>query len=143
MMDGRWVSEMNELELLRQIMETQPFLKWIGIEIVDAGPGWVEERLAVRPEFLQPHVVHGGAIYALADTLAAHAVLTQIYPKEWTATVEQKINFLRPATEGVMIGKGHVVHLGRNIAYCEAEITNGSGKLIAKSVATLMRLPAQ
>ena len=122
-------------------MATQPFLKWIGIEILDAGPGWVRERLMVKPEFLQPHVVHGGVIYALADTITAHSVLTMTYPKEWTTTVEQKINFLRPVTEGAIIGHGRLVHLGNRIAYCEAEITNEAGSLIAKSAATLMRVP--
>ncbi len=127
--------------MLQQIMSTQPFLKWMGIEIVDAGPGWIRERLSVKPEFLQPHVVHGGVIYSLADTITAHAVLTRIWPKEWTTTVEQKINFLRPVTEGSLIGHGRVVHLGNRIAYAEAEVTNEAGTLIAKSAATLMRIP--
>ena len=131
----------NELELLHQIVATQPFLKWMGIEIVDAGQGWVHERLSVKPEFLQPSVVHGGVIYALADTMTAHSVLTMTYPKEWATTVEQKINFLRPMVDGVMIGHARVVHIGNRIAYSEAEVTNDKGKLIAKSTATIMRIP--
>jgi uncharacterized protein (TIGR00369 family) len=130
----------KELDLLRELAATQPLIQWIGIELIDAGPGWVKERLPVRPEFLQPSVVHGGLIYMVADTVAAHAILTMIYPKEWTTTVEQKINFLRPATKGGIIGVGRVVHAGNRIVYCEAEVTDDDGTLIAKSVATLMRL---
>jgi acyl-CoA thioesterase len=131
----------SEFELLREISSTQPFLKFMGIEIIEAGPGWVRERLAVRPQFLQPRVVHGGAIYALADTVAAHSVLTRIYPSEWVTTVEQKINYLRPAIEGELIGYAQVLHFGKRIVYSEAEVKDSAGKLIARSTATLMRLP--
>jgi len=134
---------MTELLRIREIHDNQPFLQWIGIEILDAGAGWVHERLPIRPEFLQPDVVHGGVIYSLADTAAAHAVLTMIYPKEWATTIEQKINFLRPATSGAILATARVVQLGNRIAYCEAEVSAEGGKLIAKSTATIMRLPRQ
>src|SRR3954467_10931012 len=130
----------NELHLLHELSATQPLFKWIGLELIDAGPGWVKERLVIRPEFLQPGVVHGGVIYTLADTVAAHAVLTMIYPKEWCTTVEQKINFLRPAINGSIVGHGKVLHAGKRIMYAEAEILNEAGDLIAKSAATIMRL---
>src|SRR5262249_4367376 len=134
---------MNELHRIREIYDTQPFLHWIGIEIIDAGPGWVHERLPIRPEFFQPDVVHGGVIYSLADTVAAHAVLTMIYPKEWATTVEQKINFLRPATSGAILATARVVQLGNRIGYCEAEVATEAGKLVAKSTATIMRIPRE
>ena len=70
---------------------------------------------------------------------ASHAVLTLIYPAEWTATVEQKINFLRPMTAGVIVCNAKVVQLGKRIAFCEAELVNDTGELVAKSSATLMR----
>ena len=130
----------KELNLLREITAGQPFLNWIGLEILEAGPGWVRERLPIRPEFFQPSVVHGGVIYAVADTVAAHAVLTLVYPEEWTTTVEQKINFLRPVTKGPIVGHGHVVHKGNRLVYCEAEVLNEAGELVAKSTATLMRI---
>jgi uncharacterized protein (TIGR00369 family) len=131
---------MNELLHVQEIYNNQPVLRWLGIEILDAGPAWVKERLAVRPEFFQPDVVHGGIIYTLADTVAAHAVLTMIYPKEWATTVEQKINFLRPVTGGAILGTARVLQLGNRLAYSEAEISTEAGKLIAKSTATLMRI---
>ena len=134
------IPNVKELNLLRELAATQPLFKWIGLELMDAGPGWVKERLPIRPEFLQPGVVHGGVIYTLADTVAAHAVLTMIYPQEWTTTVEQKINFLRPAVEGSIVGHGRVIHAGKRLVYSEAEILNEAGQLIAKSAATLMRL---
>ena len=131
---------MNEAEHLRELISTQPYLKLLGIELIDAGPGWVHEKLPVSEKLLQPAVVHGGAIYSLADTGTAHAVLTLIYPAEWVTTVEQKINFLRPVKSGNLLCHSRVLHLGKRIGYCEAEVKSESGELIAKSTATMMRL---
>lgn len=131
---------LKEFELLRKLISNQPFLELLGVELVDAGPGWVRERLPIRPALLQPGVVHGGAISSLADTATAHAVLTLIYPAEWTTTVEQKINFLRPVSAGTIVCNAKVVQLGKRIAFCEADVMNDSGELVAKSSATLMRL---
>jgi uncharacterized protein (TIGR00369 family) len=131
---------MKELDLLREITAHQPFSNWIGLELLEAGPGWVKERLPIKPEFFQPAVVHGGVIYAVADTVAAHAALTLIYPQEWITTVEQKINFLRPVKKGPIAGHGHVVHMGNRLVYSEAEILNEDGELVARSTATLMRI---
>lgn len=131
---------MKELQIIRELSVSQPLIRWIGIEVLDAGPGWVKERLPFRPEFLQRGVIHGGVIYTLADTVAAHALLTMVYPQQWCTTVEQKINFLRPVAEGAILGHGRVVHLGNRIVYAEAEIFNERDELVAKSTATLMRL---
>ena len=130
---------MKELQLLREIASTQGYLALIGIEPIEAGPGSVREQLVVRNELLQPAVVHGGAIYSLADTAAAHAVLTLVYPAEWVTTVEQKINFLRPVKAGILVCDAKVIHLGNRIVYCEATVMNAN-ELIARSTATLMRL---
>ena len=131
---------MKELNLLRELVSNQPYLQMLGLEVLDAGPGWTKERLPFKPEFLQPYVLHGGVIYSLADTLAAHALATLIYPQEWLATVEQKINFLRPVERDAIVGHGRVVHMGKRMVYSEAEIHNEAGELIAKSTATLVRL---
>jgi acyl-CoA thioesterase len=112
----------------------------LGIEVIDAGPGWVKHGLPIRPDFLQPGVVHGGVISSLADTGTAHAVLTMIYPAEWTTTVEQKMSFLKPVTTGVIICNSKVIQLGGRLAFCDSQIVNDSGEIIATSSATLMRL---
>jgi acyl-CoA thioesterase len=131
---------MKEAENIKELISTQPYVKLLGIELIDAGPGWVHEKLTVNEKLLQPGVVHGGAIYSLADTGTAHAVLTLIYPAEWVTTVEQKINFLRAVRSGTLMCHSRVLHLGKRIGYCEAEVKSESGELIAKSTATLMRL---
>lgn len=130
----------KEFEKLRPGVEQNPYLRLMGIELLDAGEGWVKMKMAFRLELLQPHVVHGGAIYSLADTAAAHSLLTITFPEEMTTTVEQRINFLKALREGDLFCEARVVHLGKTLAYTEATLTTADGTLIAKSAATQMRL---
>ncbi len=65
-------------ETLRQLSANNPFLKFMGMELLDAGEGWVKMKIAFRPEFLQPLTVHGGATYSLADSAAASEIRTSI-----------------------------------------------------------------
>jgi len=75
-------------ETLHQISANNPFLKFMGMELLDADEGWVRMKITFRPEFLQPFTVHGGAIYSLADSAAAHALMTLILPDQRPTTVD-------------------------------------------------------
>ncbi len=97
-------------ETLRQLSANNPFLKFMGMELLDAGEGWVKMKIAFRPEFLQPLTVHGGATYSLA------------------------------VRDQDLYCEARIVHLGKTLAYAEATITAEDGTLVAKSAATLMRL---
>lgn len=132
----------KEFEKLRPISSNNPFLKFMGIELLEADAGWVRMKLGFRRDFLQPFTVHGGAIYSLADTAAAHALMTLILPEQVPTTVEQRINFLKAVKEQDIFCEARIVHLGKTLAYAEATITTADGTLVAKSAATLMRLDA-
>lgn len=125
---------------VKTISDTIPYLRHLNIELLDAGEGWVRMKMTFRPEFLQPFVVHGGAIYSLADAAAAHALMTIVAPLEMMTTIEQRINFLKGVKHQDLYCKAEIVHLGKTLAYADATITFEDGTLVAKSTATLMRL---
>lgn len=125
---------------VKAIADTIPYLSHLSIEMLDAGEGWAKLKMNFRPEFLQPFVVHGGAIYSLADAAAAHALMTIVAPKEMMTTVEQRINFLKGVKNQDLYCEARIVHLGKTLAYADATITFEDGTLVAKSTATLMRL---
>lgn len=130
----------KEFELLKPLSDRNPYLNFLGIELLDAGEGWAKMKLTFRPEFLQPFIVHGGAIYSLADAAAAHALMTKIMPEQYPTTVEQRINFLKAVKDHDVYCESQIVNLGRTLAYVEATMTASDGTLVAKSAATLMRL---
>lgn len=134
---------MSNESLLDQILplsRRNPFLHFMGIELLDAEKGWVRMKISFRPEFLQPFTVHGGAIYSLADAAAAHALMTLILPDQYPTTVEQRINFLKAVKDHDVFCEARVIHMGRTLAYAEVTLTAEDGSLVAKSTATLMRL---
>src|SRR5215510_6538875 len=127
-------------DLLHPLSLNNPFLKFMGIELLDADEGWVKMKIGFRTELMQTLSVHGGAIYSLADSAAAHALMTMIMPDQVPTTVEQRINFLKAVKSEDIYCEARIMHLGKTLAYSEVTMTAENGALIAKSAATLMRL---
>lgn len=119
---------------------TIPFLRHMGIELLAARDGWVRMKMAFKPELMQPQAMHGGAIYSLADSAAAHALMSKVLPAQLATTVEQRINFFKAVKDQDLYAEAELIHTGRTLAYCDVTITFEDGTLVAKSTATLMRL---
>src|SRR5919205_1016945 len=70
----------------------------LGIDVVERGPGWARARMTVRPDMVNGHdLVHGGLVFALADTAFACAC------NGWgptTVAAGAEIAFLAPARVG-------------------------------------------
>lgn len=75
----------------------------------------------------------GGFIVVLADLALALAVQTTLPPGERMASVDIKVNFLRPvAGDGSFIeARAKVVHRGRSLAVSTAEVVAADGRTVA------------
>lgn len=110
--------------------------KLLEIDMYERGDGLSRGRLPVRPEVLNPHgVLHGGAMYALADTGMGAAVYSRLSENESCATIEIKIVYLAPVTEGVVECESRVVQKGKRVAVLESDLRNGE-RLVAKALGT-------
>lgn len=113
-----------------------PFADVIGLRITEAAEGRCRSELKVGPETFNPHgVVHGGVIFAMADNSMGGALYTLLAEGEFCSTIEIKINFLRPVSEGELICETKVIHKGRSTAVLESRVENG-GKLAAVAQGT-------
>lgn len=111
----------------------KPFVDHVGAEIVEYGAGRSRLSLEVQPLHLNSQgVVHGGALFTLADTGMGAALYSLLGPGEGCATIEVKINYFRPVTAGTVLCLCEVVHRGRTVANLEATLTVG-GQLVAKA----------
>ncbi len=88
--------------------------------------------------------VHGGIMATLLDSAMTAAVLSTLAVGVACATLEMKVNFLRPvrAESGPLRCEAAVIHLGSHIATAEGRILDGRGKLCAHAVATCSVFPA-
>jgi acyl-CoA thioesterase len=125
------------LDLVKRTAEACPFYQLLRITVDSFGDGEAVLRMPYRDELLQPHrVVHGGAISSLADSATALALLGVLPPGSWFSTIEMKVNFVAPVDKGEMIARARIVHMGRTTAVADVDVTDGRGKLLAKSLQT-------
>lgn len=111
------------------------FGKLLGIEM-ERGEARARSSLVVRAELLNPHgVLHGGAMYSLADQAMGAAVYSLLEEAESCATIEIKIVYIAPVVEGRVECEARVVNKGRRVAVLEADIENG-GRTVAKALGT-------
>jgi uncharacterized protein (TIGR00369 family) len=71
----------------------------------------------------------------LDDTLGPALVAT-LGNDQFAPTIELKVNFIRPAQVGKLIGEGRIVDRGGSIAFLAGELRNEAGDLIATATAT-------
>ncbi|RPI24219.1 MAG: PaaI family thioesterase [Actinobacteria bacterium] len=103
----------------------------------DADNGRVRVEFTAREEFLNPAgTVQGGMLAAMLDDTMGPALMASAEGSIMAPTVEFKVNFVRPARPGRLIGTGWVVHRGRSLALLGGELHDEDGNLIATATAT-------
>ncbi|MGH2980546.1 MAG: PaaI family thioesterase, partial [Solirubrobacterales bacterium] len=87
--------------------------------------------------------IQGGAITLLADASLAGAVETLAVAGTAIASIDVKVNFLRPAqADGRdLIAHARVEHSGRTLAVANAELFDADGQRIAIATGSSMYLP--
>jgi len=85
--------------------------------------------LEIRPESRNPYgVIHGGAIYGLADNAAGFAAHTD---GRFYVTQNSTIHFLRAQKEGTVRAHAKVRHRGRTTCLIAVDILGEGDKLLA------------
>ena len=82
-------------------------------------------------------IVHGGAIATLADVALASVAFTQAEEGQTTVTADLKVDFLRPATPGLLIARATVRHRTRRLAFCEVTVEEDGGPIVAEARAVI------
>lgn len=116
-----------------------PAIHTLGGEVVeaDAESGIVAMRFKIGANFCHSgNIVQGGFITGMLDTSMAHAALAKSHFHAAVPTLEVKVSFFAPGHPGIFVSRGKVVHWGRSIGFCEAELTDEAGKIVARATAT-------
>lgn len=119
--------------------------KTLGARTVSASRHEIVLALDWRQEITQPAgLLHGGAIMALADT-AGGALSYANLPEgaTGTSTIESKTNFLAAVPSGTVTARARVLKAGRSVIVLETEVTDESGRLVAKVIQTQIVLRPQ
>lgn len=111
--------------------------KFLGVELLEAGPGFMTGRFEVRADMLTPMGnMHGGVLSAFCDHLLGCVCYPAMKKGQWAATTEFKINLTAPVTAGIVEGRAEIVNLSRTQAVVRIDVKN-AGRLTAIAQGTV------
>ncbi len=121
---------MNEQEIIQQRIEKRnTFSRFNHMEAEAAEHDRAVYRLEIRPESCNQYgMVHGGALYTLADNaagVAAHGDGRQY------VTLHGDLHFLDNRSRGIIRAEGRVRRRGRSTVLVDVEIKDETGALLA------------
>lgn len=118
-----------------------PIASLLGINLtsVDSGVAAVEYDTSAQHANAMG-TLHGGVLCALADTAMGVAFFTVLEEGESLATLELKINYLKPVWKGKLTATARVVKRGKLTGLLECDILDGEGQLVARAGSTYMAI---
>ena len=115
----------DKARIAKQFIETIPHSRELGMRITEIGDGLAviampyDARLIGDPE---TGVIHGGAVSALMDTCGGAAVMSHPKSPTGTATIDLRIDYMRPATPGqTIVARATCYHITRSVAFVRAQ----------------------
>ena len=114
---------------------TIPLMHLMGVIPESIGPGHARTRLPWREDLTNSRGdIHGGTLMSVLDfTLSAAARGSD--PELGMATIDMTTSFLSPGNSDLVI-EARCLRLGTSIAFCEGEIRNTEGQIVAKASAS-------
>ncbi|MEZ5652056.1 MAG: PaaI family thioesterase [Burkholderiaceae bacterium] len=118
-----------------------PFIRAVGVHLVEFGGG----RAGLRLDLDQWHMnsfamAHGGVVMTLIDISMVMAGRAQPRddddPAKSLITIELKTSFMQPAVGPSLFANAVCCHRTSSLAFCESEIRDGKGNLVARGSGT-------
>ena len=118
-----------------------PIGRTLDFACVEVGDGRAAFEGTPGPETYNPlGTVHGGYAATLLDSACGIATLTKLAAGQSFTTLELKVAYHRAMTAdtGPVRAEGIVMSAGRRVAFVEAKLTDGDGRLLASATSTLL-----
>ena len=118
-----------------------PVAALIGFTLASVEPGRAVVDFEATARHANPMgTLHGGILCDIADAAMGVAYASTLDEGETFATLELKINFLRPVWTARLRAEGKVVQRGRTIGLVECDVTDDAHRLVARASSTCMTL---
>ncbi len=118
-------------------------METLEIEYVDVGTDFLIGKMPVNSRVHQPDgVLHGGAMVALAESVASAASYIFIDAQKYIVRgIEISANHVKSIVEGTVFAKATFIHKGRTTQVWDIRITNEADELISVCKLTTIALP--
>jgi uncharacterized protein (TIGR00369 family) len=112
----------------QELFNALPHAKALGMRFVSSAKGEVTMELPYDERFIgdpATGVIHGGAVFALLDTCSGAAVYAHPDHKGVTATIDLRVDYMRPAAPGQTIrATATCYNMTRTVAFVRAVATD-------------------
>jgi len=123
--------------ILEWMKNKNPFWALLGMELLEIKKGWAKVRLPIEEKLTNAiGLVHGGAIFSLADSAVGMALVGMIHRNENISTLEMKINYMKPVKGREIIAEAMIIHRGTQTAIGDVEVRDEEQNFISKGLAT-------
>ena len=113
----------------------------LGFEFIETTADRVVLRFQVRPELHQPYgIVHGGVYCAAVESAASVGASLWFGDRGQTVGVANHTNFIRAVRAGTLTVQATPVHRGRTQQLWQVDVTDESGRAIARGEVRLANL---
>jgi 1,4-dihydroxy-2-naphthoyl-CoA hydrolase len=111
-------------------LQSAPFDKLYGLEVLTLGDEEATARVPVRDEIRQPAgLVHGGVYASIAESLTALATSQAVGEGRLAQGLSTQTSFLRPVTGSTIHATARSRHRGRTTWVWEVDITDDEGRV--------------
>ena len=135
------MSPAETARIAQQLIETIPHGRALQLRVEHVGKGeahismpWAE-HLVGDP---RTGVIHGGVISTLMDTCSGASVMAHPSGPRWTATIDLRIDYMRPATPRQRItARAECFHMTRSVAFVRAVAVDDNSDIpVATAIGT-------
>jgi uncharacterized protein (TIGR00369 family) len=126
---------------IRDFIHRVPFATLLGIKLARVHRDGVTIECALRHELTNSvAVAHGGVTATLADAAVGVALNRHFGGKRPFTTVEMKINYFLPATEGHVFARSRLLRIGSTLCVGSVDLTDTQGRQLGTALVTYMLL---
>jgi acyl-CoA thioesterase len=125
-------------ESVKKMLEHDRFSQWLGLNVESVKDGQARVSMTIKEDMLNGFaVVHGGVLFALADSAFAFACNSR---DNLSLALDAVVSFIKKASLGdVITAQVEEVHNGKTTGVYEVKLTNQKNELVAQFRGTAFR----